>query len=210
MSNITGWGRGSWDEGSWGQPVPVVVTGVSATSSLGTVTQATSNTVQVTGLAATSALGSETVVAQAIQAITGNAGTSALGGEIVTAAALIAETGLEATSALGNAITAGAAVTGVSAVASTSNLGDEVAVFEATHGTAPKYAGQDRVNPGSLILSAEMMLRHMGWVEAADLIIEAMQKTISKKRVTYDFARQLENAELLKCSEFADAIIDNM
>ena len=74
MSNITGWGRGSWDEGAWSQAIPVLVTGVSATSGLGTVTQANSNTVQVTGVAATSALGSETVVAQAIQALTGNAG----------------------------------------------------------------------------------------------------------------------------------------
>ena len=87
------------------------------------------------------------------------------------------------------------------------NLGDEVAVFEATHGTAPKYAGQDRVNPGSLILSAEMMLRHMGWIEAADLIIEAMQKTISKKRVTYDFARLIDDAEEVSCSKFGELLI---
>ncbi len=82
-----------------------------------------------------------------------------------------------------------AAQVGGIGIAPGANLGDTTAVFEATHGTAPKYAGQDKVNPGSLILSAEMMLRHMGWVEAADLIINAMEKTIQKKKVTYDFAR---------------------
>ena len=100
-----------------------------------------------------------------------------------------------------------AAQVGGIGIAPGANLGDEVAVFEATHGTAPKYAGQDRVNPGSLILSAEMMLRHMGWVEAADLIIEAMQKTISKKRVTYDFARLIDDAEEVSCSKFGDLLI---
>jgi len=84
------------------------------------------------------------------------------------------------------------------------------AVFEATHGTAPKYAGKDQVNPGSLILSGEMMLRYMGWTEAADLILESMSKTISQKRVTYDFHRLMENATLLKCSEFGQALADNM
>tara|TARA_X000000368_G_scaffold145714_1_gene114989 strand:- start:3 stop:1265 length:1263 start_codon:yes stop_codon:yes gene_type:complete len=100
-----------------------------------------------------------------------------------------------------------AAQVGGIGIAPGANLGDEVAVFEATHGTAPKYAGQDRVNPGSLILSAEMMLRHMGWVEAADLIIQAMQKTISKKRVTYDFARLIDDAEEVSCSKFGELLI---
>ena len=81
-----------------------------------------------------------------------------------------------------------------------------VAVFEATHGTAPKYAGQDKVNPGSLILSGEMMLRYMGWTEAADKIIAAMDKVIAEKTVTYDFARQMEGATEVKCSEFAAAL----
>ena len=84
------------------------------------------------------------------------------------------------------------------------------AVFEATHGTAPKYAGLDKVNPGSLILSAEMMLRYMGWMEAADMIIEGFAKTISQKTVTYDFERLMSGASLLKCSEFGEAIISNM
>ena len=84
------------------------------------------------------------------------------------------------------------------------------ALFEATHGTAPKYAGLDKVNPSSLILSGEMLLRYLGWNEAADNVIDGLNKTFGQKRVTYDFARQLKNAELLKCSEFADAIIDNM
>ncbi len=84
------------------------------------------------------------------------------------------------------------------------------AVFEATHGTAPKYADQDKVNPSSVILSGEMMLRHLGWDEAAELIIEAMGKAIAQKRVTYDFERQMEGAELLKTSEFGDALIENM
>ncbi len=84
------------------------------------------------------------------------------------------------------------------------------ALFEATHGTAPKYAGLDKVNPSSLILSGEMLLRYLGWDKAADYVIDGLNKTFEQKRVTYDFARQLENAELLKCSEFADAIINNM
>jgi isocitrate dehydrogenase len=84
------------------------------------------------------------------------------------------------------------------------------AVFEATHGTAPKYAGLDKVNPSSVILSGEMMLRHLGWNEAADLIISSMEKTISAKTVTYDFARLMDGATELKCSEFADALIKNM
>ena len=84
------------------------------------------------------------------------------------------------------------------------------ALFEATHGTAPKYAGLDKVNPSSVILSGEMMLRHLGWIEAADLIQDAMNKTFTQKKVTYDFARQMQNATLLKCSEFGDAIIANM
>jgi len=84
------------------------------------------------------------------------------------------------------------------------------AIFEATHGTAPKYAGQDKVNPGSLILSGEMMLRYLGWIEAADLIVAALGKTISQKRVTYDFERLMEGATLLKCSEFGAAVAENM
>ena len=84
------------------------------------------------------------------------------------------------------------------------------ALFEATHGTAPKYAGQDKVNPGSVILSGEMLLRYLGWKEAADLIIEAMQKTIGAKTVTYDFERLMDGAKLLKCSEFGNAIIENL
>ena len=84
------------------------------------------------------------------------------------------------------------------------------AIFEATHGTAPKYAGQDKVNPGSLILSGEMMLRYLGWDEAADLIVKSMNQTISDKTVTYDFARLMDNATKVKCSEFADALINNM
>ncbi|MEC8875628.1 MAG: NADP-dependent isocitrate dehydrogenase [Candidatus Thermoplasmatota archaeon] len=84
------------------------------------------------------------------------------------------------------------------------------ALFEATHGTAPKYAGQDKVNPGSVILSGEMMLRYMGWTEAADLIIEGMQRAIGAKTVTYDFERLMDGAKLLKCSEFGSAIIDNL
>jgi isocitrate dehydrogenase len=84
------------------------------------------------------------------------------------------------------------------------------AIFEATHGTAPKYAGQDKVNPGSLILSGEMMLRYLGWGEAADLIVSAIERTILQKTVTYDFARLMEGANEVKTSAFADALITNM
>ena len=90
------------------------------------------------------------------------------------------------------------------------NYDTGIAIFEATHGTAPKYTGQDKVNPGSLILSAEMMLRHLGWGEAADLIVKGMEGAISAKTVTYDFERLMDDAELLKCSEFGNAIIDHM
>ena len=90
------------------------------------------------------------------------------------------------------------------------NYDTGISIFEATHGTAPKYAGQDKVNPGSLILSAEMMLRHMGWTEAADLIVNGMEAAISAKTVTYDFERMMDDAKLLSCSEFGDAIISSM
>ncbi len=103
-----------------------------------------------------------------------------------------------------------AAQVGGIGIAPGANLSDTVAMFEATHGTAPKYAGQDKVNPGSLILSAEMMLRHMGWTEAADLIIKAMEDAISAKTVTYDFERLMDDAQLLSCSEFGDAMIAKM
>jgi isocitrate dehydrogenase len=103
-----------------------------------------------------------------------------------------------------------AAQVGGIGIAPGANMSDSVAMFEATHGTAPKYAGKDYVNPGSIILSAEMMLRHMGWIEAADLIVDAMQKSISAKRVTYDFARLMEGATQVSCSGFGDAMIENM
>ena len=103
-----------------------------------------------------------------------------------------------------------AAEVGGIGIAPGANLGDKIALFEATHGTAPKYAGLDKVNPGSLILSAEMMLRYMGWMEAADMIIEGLAKTISQKTVTYDFERLMSGASLLECSEFGEAIISNM
>jgi isocitrate dehydrogenase len=90
------------------------------------------------------------------------------------------------------------------------NYENGYAVFEATHGTAPKYANQDKVNPGSVILSGEMMLRYMGWKEAADLIVKSLEKTILSRVVTYDFARLTEGAKEVKCSEFGDAIISNM
>ncbi|MEZ4751399.1 MAG: isocitrate dehydrogenase (NADP(+)) [Bdellovibrionota bacterium] len=90
------------------------------------------------------------------------------------------------------------------------NIGDRHAVFEATHGTAPKYAGLDKVNPGSVILSGVLMLEHLGWQEAADAIIKALQAAISQKTVTYDFARQMEGAREVKCSEFGDCIIKNL
>lgn len=103
-----------------------------------------------------------------------------------------------------------AAEVGGIGIAPGANLSDTVAMFEATHGTAPKYAGQDKVNPGSLILSAEMMLRHMGWVEAADLIIKATEGAIAAKTVTYDFERLMDGAKLMSCSEFGDAMISHM
>ena len=90
------------------------------------------------------------------------------------------------------------------------NIGDYVALFEATHGTAPKYAGKDMVNPGSLMLSGVMMLEYLGWQEAADLVNKGIKTTIKQKRVTYDLHRQLEGATKLKTSEYATAIIENM
>ncbi|EJC64984.1 NADP-dependent isocitrate dehydrogenase [Alcaligenes ammonioxydans] len=103
-----------------------------------------------------------------------------------------------------------AAQVGGIGIAPGANLSDSVAMFEATHGTAPKYAGKDYVNPGSLILSAEMMLRHMGWTEAADLIISSMEKSITSRKVTYDFARLMEGATQVSCSGFGDVMIENM
>ncbi len=103
-----------------------------------------------------------------------------------------------------------AAQVGGIGIAPGANLSDDVAMFEATHGTAPKYAGQDKVNPGSLILSAEMMLRHMGWKEAADLIVSSMEAAISDKQVTYDFARLMEGANEISCSAFGRAMIERM
>lgn len=103
-----------------------------------------------------------------------------------------------------------AAQVGGIGIAPGANIGDGVAVFEATHGTAPKYAGQDKVNPGSLILSAEMMLRHLGWTEAADLVVKGMEGAINAKTVTYDFERLMTGATLLSCSGFAEAIVKHM
>ncbi len=103
-----------------------------------------------------------------------------------------------------------AAQVGGIGIAPGANLSDTVAMFEATHGTAPKYAGKDYVNPGSLILSAEMMLRHLGWIEAADLIIASMEKAIAAQTVTYDFARLMEGATEVKCSQFAEAMVAKM
>jgi isocitrate dehydrogenase len=103
-----------------------------------------------------------------------------------------------------------AAQVGGIGIAPGANLSDSVAMFEATHGTAPKYAGQDKVNPGSLILSAEMMLRHLGWTEAADLIVKGMEGAIAEKAVTYDFARLMEGVEPLSCSAFGEAMIARM
>jgi isocitrate dehydrogenase len=103
-----------------------------------------------------------------------------------------------------------AAQVGGIGIAPGANISDQYACFEATHGTAPKYAGLDKVNPGSLILSAEMMLRHLGWIEAADLIITAMEAAIGDKVVTYDFARLMEGATEVSCSEFGDAMIARM
>ena len=103
-----------------------------------------------------------------------------------------------------------AAQVGGIGIAPGANISDLYACFEATHGTAPKYAGKDYVNPGSLILSAEMMLRHLGWIEAADLIIKSMEAAIGDKVVTYDFARLMEGAKEVKCSAFGQAMIDRM
>lgn len=103
-----------------------------------------------------------------------------------------------------------AAQVGGIGIAPGANLSNDVAMFEATHGTAPKYAGLDKVNPGSLILSAEMMLRHMGWLEAADLIIKAMEDAIDGKSVTYDFARLMSGATEVSCSAFGDEMIKRM
>jgi isocitrate dehydrogenase len=103
-----------------------------------------------------------------------------------------------------------AAQVGGIGIAPGANLSDSVAMFEATHGTAPKYAGKDYVNPGSVILSAEMMLRHMGWFEAADLIISSMEKSITSKKVTYDFARLMEGSTQVSCSGFGDVMIEHM
>ena len=103
-----------------------------------------------------------------------------------------------------------AAQVGGIGIAPGANISDQYACFEATHGTAPKYAGLDKVNPGSLILSAEMMLRHLGWVEAANLVIKSMEAAIGDRQVTYDFARLMEDADELSCSEFGDAMIARM
>ncbi|AMV41679.1 NADP-dependent isocitrate dehydrogenase [Paraburkholderia caribensis] len=103
-----------------------------------------------------------------------------------------------------------AAQVGGIGIAPGANMSDSVAMFEATHGTAPKYAGKDYVNPGSEILSAEMMLRHLGWTEAADAILKSMEKSILSKRVTYDFARLMEGATQVSCSGFGQVMIENM
>lgn len=103
-----------------------------------------------------------------------------------------------------------AAQVGGIGIAPGANLSDSIALFEATHGTSPKYAGKDYVNPGSLILSAAMMLRHIGWVEAADLLISSMEAAIEEKKVTYDFARLMEGATQVSCSRFGDVMIEHM
>ncbi len=103
-----------------------------------------------------------------------------------------------------------AAQVGGIGIAPGANMSDSIAMFEATHGTAPKYAGKDYVNPGSEILSAEMMLRHMGWVEAADVIVRSMEKAIADKVVTYDFARLMQGAKQVSCSGFGQAMIERM
>ncbi len=103
-----------------------------------------------------------------------------------------------------------AAQVGGMGIAPGANMSDSVAIFEATHGTSPKYAGKDYVNPGSMILSAEMMLRHMGWTEAADLIIRSLEAAVQSKRVTYDFARLMEGATQVSCSGFGQVMIDHM
>ena len=103
-----------------------------------------------------------------------------------------------------------AAMVGGIGIAPGANISDNYAVFEATHGTAPKYAGKNQVNPGSLILSAEMMLRHMGWTEAADILINSMDRTISAKKVTYDFARMMDDADKVSSSAFGEEMIKRM
>jgi isocitrate dehydrogenase len=103
-----------------------------------------------------------------------------------------------------------AAQVGGLGIAPGANIGDDIGFFEATHGTAPKYAGKDVINPGSLVLSGVMMLRYLGWGAAADLIERGLEQTIKQKKVTYDLARQMEGATELKTSQFADAIIANM
>jgi isocitrate dehydrogenase len=103
-----------------------------------------------------------------------------------------------------------AAMVGGLGMAPGANVGDGYALFEATHGTAPKYAGQDKVNPGSLVLSGAMMLEYMGWREAAERVREGLIRTIAQKTVTYDLARQMKGATEVKCSQFAEAIIENM
>ena len=103
-----------------------------------------------------------------------------------------------------------AAQVGGIGIAPGANIGTDYAVFEATHGTAPKYAGKDMVNPSSLILSGEMMLRHLGWAEAADLVLSAMETTIASRQVTYDFHRLMDGATLLSCSEFGEKLVENM
>jgi isocitrate dehydrogenase len=95
-------------------------------------------------------------------------------------------------------------------IAPGANIGDSVALFEATHGTVPKYAGMDKVNPGSLLFSGMLMLEYMGWQEAADLVVRGYERTVSQKIVTYDFARLMLGAQEVKTSEFASAIINNM
>ena len=103
-----------------------------------------------------------------------------------------------------------AAQVGGIGIAPGANLSDSVALFEATHGTAPKYAGKNQVNPGSIILSAEMMLRHLGWIEAAERVVKGMSGAIAAKTVTYDLERLMDGATLMSCSQFGQAIIDNM
>jgi isocitrate dehydrogenase len=103
-----------------------------------------------------------------------------------------------------------AAQVGGIGIAPGANMSDSIACFEATHGTASKYAGKDYVNPGSVILSAEMMLRHIGWKEAADCILQSMRKSILSKKVTYDFARLMEGATQVSCSGFGQVMVDNM
>jgi isocitrate dehydrogenase len=105
---------------------------------------------------------------------------------------------------------AAAAQVGGLGMAPGANVGEEVAVFEATHGTAPKYANQDKINPGSLILSGVMMLEHLGWQEAADLVVRGLERSIAQKTVTYDLERQMSGAKLVSTSGFGDAIIKNM